>query len=263
MNRVLTAIGLIVVAVYLVFFSPNLIFTAAALTMSVLCYLEFAGLVAQYEIRRPGLFGILQGIAILLRPQDTLFVTTIIVVALLALSLRMGDLRQILTSVSATIFGSFYTFAPWRFAIDLRQISIHLLFFGLATNWIGDTAAYYVGRRWGKHQLAPIVSPKKSWEGAFASVAASVVFGLIYLGRYMTNFLWWEVVLAAIAANVAGQLGDLAESAIKRGAGVKDSGTMLPGHGGILDRVDSSLFALPTVYGIYLILSLIHRGAFL
>ena len=256
MNRVLTAIGLIAVAVYLVFFSPNLVFTAGALAMSVLCYWEFSALVAQYEIRRPGIFGILQGIAILLRPQDTLLITAIILVILLAVSLQMADLRQILPCVSATVFGSFYTFAPWRFAIDLRRISIPLLFFALATTWIGDTAAYYVGRHWGRHKLAPIASPKKSWEGAFASVAASVVFGLVYLGIYMKSFRWWEVVFAAVAANVMGQLGDLVESAIKRGAGVKDSGTMLPGHGGILDRVDSSLFALPTVYALYVVATL-------
>src|SRR5581483_1326584 len=100
----------------------------------------------------------------------------------------------------------------------------------------------------------PVVSPKKSWEGAAASVAGSVVFGLLYLGHFMPRLSWWEITGMALLGNVAGQFGDLAESAIKRGAGVKDSGNLLPGHGGMLDRVDSSLFALPVVYALYLLM---------
>jgi len=128
-----------------------------------------------------------------------------------------------------------------------------LLFFALALNWAGDTTAYYIGRQFGRHKLAPVVSPKKSWEGAFASVAGSVIFGLLYLGHFLPLLPWWEIVIIAILGNIAGQFGDLAESAMKRGAGVKDSSNILPGHGGMLDRVDSSLFALPIVYIIYLV----------
>jgi phosphatidate cytidylyltransferase len=121
--------------------------------------------------------------------------------------------------------------------------------FGLAVNWIGDTAAYYFGRNFGKHKLAPVVSPGKSWEGAAASAAAAVLFGVFALPRFVSIGMW-QGGLIAVAANVAGQMGDLAESAIKRGAGVKDSGKLLPGHGGMLDRVDSSLFSLPVLYAL-------------
>ncbi len=82
--------------------------------------------------------------------------------------------------MASAFLGAFYTFAPWRFAIDLRSISVHLLFFALALNWVGDSAAYYVGRRFGKHKLAPVVSPGKSWEGAIASVVGAVLFGVFY-----------------------------------------------------------------------------------
>ncbi len=119
-------------------------------------------------------------------------------------------------------------------------------------NWSGDTAAYYVGRAIGKHKLSPILSPKKSWEGAIASVAGSLILGLLYLGHFTPDIPLWEIIIMAVVGNVAGQLGDLAESAMKRGAGVKDSGNILPGHGGILDRVDSSLFAIPIIYIIFI-----------
>jgi phosphatidate cytidylyltransferase len=124
------------------------------------------------------------------------------------------------------------------------------LLFGLMVNWMGDTGAYYVGRRWGRHKLAPIVSPGKSWEGAAASALVAVLFGAIYLPMAIPGVSIAMAGVVAVLANAAGQLGDLAESAIKRGAGVKDSGRMLPGHGGMLDRLDSTLFTLPVLWGL-------------
>ncbi len=122
-----------------------------------------------------------------------------------------------------------------------------------STGW-AIRAAYYVGRAIGKHKLAPSVSPGKSREGAIASVIGAIIFGLLYLGHFVPQIPLWQVALMAAIANVAGQFGDLAESAMKRGAGMKDSGTLLPGHGGFLDRLDSSLFALPVVYVLYRVL---------
>jgi len=259
MKRLVTAILLIAAAIYLIFLAPQPVFIAAAMCMGLLCYYEFSGLVAKYGIQKPGVVGVLVGLLILLRPQYTLLGVALLVVAALSFSLRQDDLGQILPQVACAFFGAFYTFAPWRFAADLRRESIHLLFFALALNWVGDTAAYYVGGRFGRHKLAPVVSPKKTWEGAIASIAFSVIFGILYLGNVSRlgsvthKFSWLLIALMASLGNIAGQLGDLAESAIKRGAAVKDSGRMLPGHGGMLDRVDSSLFALPVVYGIYLV----------
>jgi phosphatidate cytidylyltransferase len=257
MQRLITSIGLIVIAAYLIGWAPQQVFIAAALLMSLLGYWEFAQLVRGHAIPRPGIFGVLAGVFILLWPLTPLHgislltIISILTVAAFITSLRYLNLRDVLPQVACAFLGAFYTFAPWRFSIDLRQHSIHLLFFALALNWAGDSTAYYVGRKFGKHKLAPIVSPKKSWEGAIASVIGSVIFGLLYLGRFMPQIAWWNVTLMAVVANIAGQFGDLAESAMKRGAGVKDSGNLLPGHGGILDRVDSSLFALPVVYALY------------
>jgi phosphatidate cytidylyltransferase len=260
MNRLITGIGLLVLALYLIFLAPQPVFLIAAVFYGVVCYWEYSGLVAKHSIPRPGVFGFLAGLLILFWPLHTLpaidFLAGLSLLAVLAFttSLRYPDLREVLPQVACALLGAFYAFAPWRFAIDLRRESVHLLFFALALNWAGDSIAFYVGRRFGRHKLAPLVSPKKSWEGSVASVVGSVVFGVLYLGHFMPSLRWWEIIGLAVAGNVAGQFGDLAESAMKRGAGVKDSGSILPGHGGMLDRVDSSLFALPVIYILFAVI---------
>jgi phosphatidate cytidylyltransferase len=251
MKRVITALGLIAIAAYLIGWAPTPLFIAGALSFGVLCYWEYGGLVVENAIPRPGIAGWLTGLVIVFFPEFTLPGVSILLLCSFVVALRRDNLREVLPQVAAAFMGAFYAFAPWRFAIDLRAISPHLLFFALALNWVGDSAAYYVGRRFGKHKLAPVVSPGKSWEGASASALGAVAFGVLYLGHFVPQIPWWQVALIAALASAAGQLGDLAESALKRGAGVKDSGNLLPGHGGILDRVDSSLFALPVVYVLY------------
>ena len=260
MKRVVTAIALLVLAFYLIFIVGPTGFLIAALVTGLLCYREYDALVAAQGIPRPGVLGALAGVFILVAPllppaaANLLVGLTLALILLCIIGLRLDSLKDILLYAACALFGALYTFAPWRFAVDLRSVSVHLLFFALALNWAGDTSAYYVGRIFGKHPLAPIVSPKKSWEGAAASVAGSVLFGVLYLGYFLPQFPKWEVVTMAVLGNIAGQFGDLAESAIKRGAGVKDSGNLLPGHGGVLDRLDSSLFALPIVLAIYNVL---------
>ncbi len=248
MTRVGTAIGLIAIAAYLIFWAPNWLFLAAAVLMGLLCYLEFSGLVAAHAIERPGVLGILAGILVLLWPEEIVTSLALLIALALTLALRHSDLRSILPLVACTFFACLYAFLPWRFATLLRAESTHWLFFGLALTWVGDTVAYYVGRAFGKHHLAPVISPKKTWEGSVGSVIGSVLFGVLYMYYFVPDAPWWHIALIAVAGNVAGQFGDLSESAMKRGAGVKDTSHMLPGHGGMLDRVDSTLFALPVVY---------------
>lgn len=255
MKRLITAVALLAVAIYLIFWAPSWLFLVAAAVMGLLCYWEYSGLVAGHGIQRPGILGVITGLVILFSPGYDVLGISLLAILSLTVALRNTNLRDVLPQVTCTIFGAIYTFAPWHFGVLLRGISVHWLLFALALNWAGDSAAYYVGRIFGKHRLAPVVSPKKSWEGAIGSVAGSVIFGLLYMGYFMPSVAFWKIVVIAIVANIAGQFGDLAESAIKRGAGVKDSGNLLPGHGGILDRVDSSLFALPVVYSLVLLLS--------
>jgi phosphatidate cytidylyltransferase len=121
-----------------------------------------------------------------------------------------------------------------------------LLMFVLVITWIGDTAAYFVGRAIGKHPLAPVLSPKKSWEGTIASILGALLVAFVF-ARWLTVPLPHLLAMAAVG-NVAGQAGDLLESAYKRSAGVKDSGSLLPGHGGVLDRIDALILAIPVVW---------------
>ncbi len=138
---------------------------------------------------------------------------------------------------------------PLSFAVRLHGWSREgprLLLFALVITWAGDTVAYFVGRAMGKHPFAPHLSPKKTWEGAVASLVGSLLVGYA--------FSWWlsapvpHLLAMAGVGNLAGQAGDLLESAYKRSAGVKDSGALLPGHGGILDRIDALILAIPAVW---------------
>jgi phosphatidate cytidylyltransferase len=122
-----------------------------------------------------------------------------------------------------------------------------------AVVWLGDTAAFYIGRQLGRHRLAPIISPKKTWEGAAANLMAGALAALGW-SLWRLDGVDWGVVAVAAAAGLVGQTGDLVESMFKRGAGVKDSGSLLPGHGGMWDRLDAVLFAAPVLLlGLWLI----------
>jgi phosphatidate cytidylyltransferase len=253
MKRVLTALALIPIVVYVVLWANLWIFLAVLFAVAFLCYREYDEIAAAYGFGAPGLAGAAAGYLLFAWRGDAwLYLVAVALIALVAV-MRMDDLGKALPRAALLVAGVVYIFGAWKCAIPLREISPHWLMYGLALNWVGDSGAYFVGRRLGRHKLAPRVSPKKSWEGSAASVAASVAFGVPYLLRFVEGVTVPHAVAVSVAANVAGQLGDLAESAMKRGAGVKDSGTILPGHGGFLDRVDSTLFALPAIYG-YLLL---------
>ena len=120
--------------------------------------------------------------------------------------------------------------------------------------WITDTAAMEIGKRWGKHKLAPNISPNKTVEGSIAGTLAAVILVSVYAVLVLGINIGIAIIMTLIAS-VLGQVGDLLESALKRWAGVKDSGKILPGHGGILDRFDSMLLSAPFVYIILLIIS--------
>jgi phosphatidate cytidylyltransferase len=244
MKRVLTTLALIPFALYAIFWGPQWFFIAAAIGMALLCYVEYSNIVAAYHIEAPGLPGAIVGLVLFV---DIAYIRLVAIAALI-LSLRRRELANSLAYAAAMTLGAVYIFGAWRCAIDLRAMSPNWVLFALAINWTGDVAAFYVGRAIGRHKLAPRISPGKTMEGAAGSLVAAAAFGVAFA-------YWWPAGLSlslwiglALVTSVAGQLGDLTESALKRGAGMKDSGTLLPGHGGWLDRLDSSLFTLPVVY---------------
>jgi phosphatidate cytidylyltransferase len=155
-------------------------------------------------------------------------------------------LEEMLPALAILGFGVPYLALPLSSLHLLQGIDPWVIVLLLAIVWLGDTAAYYVGSRIGRHKMAPVISPKKSWEGAVASfvvaIAAAAVWDVCRRGRLEPGLL-----VAAAFTAVAAQIGDLVESMLKRSSGVKDSGQMLPGHGGMLDRVDALLFAAPVL----------------
>lgn len=248
MKRVVTALLLIPFFCYIVLWAAPWAFLATVAAVAVLCFREFSELAALHGIGKPGLFGYVAGLLVLLLPgKDGAFFVLIAILAM-SLALRSRQMSKALPDAAVLLLGVAYIFGSLRCAVELRVISPYWLFFALSLNWAGDIAALYVGRMLGRHKLAPEVSPAKSWEGSIGSTVASVIYGALYFPRLLPSVPLAEALGLTVLANIAGQLGDLCESAIKRGAGVKDSGNLLPGHGGWLDRVDSTLFALPVVY---------------
>ena len=133
---------------------------------------------------------------------------------------------------------------PLRELADGREWVILTLF----TIFAADTSAFFVGRAWGRHRLAPTISPSKTWEGAGGGFVGAIAASLILAAIMGLSIPYWQVVVLGVLIAIFSQLGDLAESKFKRAAGVKDSGTLIPGHGGMLDRLDSVVFTIVVVY---------------
>jgi phosphatidate cytidylyltransferase len=185
----------------------------------------------------------------------------ILCLGLLVYCTFLRPVEQVMTDASASIFCLVYIGMTLIALPTLHELSNgpSLVAFLFCVVWAGDIAALYVGRAWGRHKLAPRLSPNKTWEGALGSVAGSLLVtgGLLGLAALLQMWnsaalsypedVWYWLVLAVVV-NIAAQVGDLAESALKRSAGVKDSGTLLPGHGGVLDRIDALLLAAPVLW---------------
>jgi len=169
-------------------------------------------------------------------------------IAVLTLSTRRPFVEA-LPAAGISASGLLLVAFPLTFAIRLHGLGAEgpaLLLFALVITWVGDSAAYFVGRAVGKHPLAPHLSPKKTWEGTVASFVGSLAVALLF-ARWLSVPLPHLLAMAGVG-NAAGQVGDLLESAYKRSAGVKDSGGLLPGHGGVLDRIDALILAIPVVW---------------
>jgi phosphatidate cytidylyltransferase len=251
MKRVLTALLLIPVVYLLVFFAPPVAVRAALGLVALLCLREFF-LLSRFRGFEPfAVLGYGAGAVLVVAPQlpQPAFLIVVCIV-LLVLGLQPSRrLEALFGSAAATLLGLVYVCGPFALAGMLHATNPHWLFLVLLLTWVGDSAAYCVGRTLGRHKLAPSISPGKTWEGTIASALFAVAAGIAYLFYFGPAPV--GVVTAVglcLSVNATGQLGDLAESALKRSARLKDSGTLLPGHGGMLDRMDNFLFAAPTAY---------------
>ena len=244
-----------------------------------------AGFVIEAQMSRLPSQELLRGISMRAHPYLLLAVNAtsvardaVLLAALAFLLAMMGraDLRSSLPGAATSVMGLVYISLPFTLLISVRAraAGAFYVFYLLVVVWVGDILAFLVGRSVGRHKLAPSISPNKSWEGTAASLVGATALGttILFFGNSIVGFLrntnllpaqqasilsvgayppahpLWSYILLSAALNVAAQLGDLVESMLKRGAGVKDSGTILPGHGGMLDRIDALLFAAPVLW---------------
>jgi len=283
-KRVLTAVVLIPVVLLLILRAPLPVLVFVAGVVALLAIHELMHLSEAYgsqPLRIPtyvycGLFFFL--IAIHLGTAD-LSTSSFVYYALsfavfapfifLTLAMNRNDLASAFPAARLSVFAFAYIALPLAFLVQLREQwrGSFLLLYLLLLVWAGDIFAYFIGKPFGRHRMSPRVSPNKTWEGAIASVIASVAVGVLMFHYAQPissalmhahlierqNGIFEElplipVIVLSVVLNVAAQLGDLVESLIKRGAGAKDSGAILPGHGGMLDRVDALLFAAPVLW---------------
>ena len=248
MKRVLTATVLGALALYTVLAAHPILFLIVLAAFAIGTFYEYSKLVEAHGYDANGPVGYAAGLVLLATPRSDLLLVTLVALFGLVLSLRSADFSKVLPSASALVLGLAYAFGTWKCGMLLRDINAYWLLYALVLNWVADTVAFVAGKAFGRHKLAPRLSPGKTWEGAVAGLVGTAIFGVIYLNRLIPEVPPVEALALTVIATIAGQFGDLAESALKRGANVKDSGNLLPGHGGLLDRVDSTLFTLPLVY---------------
>jgi phosphatidate cytidylyltransferase len=266
-KRVLTALVAIPVLLFITFWDVSTLpFKLVAVGGLVLALLEYLQLAYEDQIKPQRTEGILSLVIILLPFVDkTVFqwapaVSVMAVLFVLNLSFLWSQrtIKRMIVTVSVTFFGVAYFgfFGSYFFCLREASNGAWLMLLLYISTWAYDTGGYFIGGRWGKHKLAPQVSPKKSWEGCFGGAALSFV-GLFLLWKFFpTHYQMFDlidVVVLAILLSFFGQVGDLVESVMKRSLSAKDSGSLIPGHGGIFDRIDSLLFNAPVLF-FYLIL---------
>jgi phosphatidate cytidylyltransferase len=287
-KRITTAVVLIPLVLLLVLKAPLYVLALVSGAVAFLAIAEFLKLATHYLVQPLGLatytFVALFFVFVIVASTNRtpLVETTAILYGLalaaalapfvfLTVAMRCADLASGYPAAAASTFAFAYIAIPMALLVAIRQQPAGAIWtiYTLLAVWAGDIFAYFVGKSLGRHRMSPRISPKKTWEGAVASILASVIVGALWIQHApgisaallrtglidRRDGMWgleqphlWPIILLSAVVNVAAQLGDLVESLIKRGAGVKDSGTILPGHGGMLDRIDAMLFAVPVVW---------------
>jgi phosphatidate cytidylyltransferase len=276
--RLLTAAVLIPVVVALVWWAPAIILAGIAAVVAILALVEFLNLgdrvglrafklwtyfctvlifYAQFSLGRLETHTLAGGISMVRDATGgTLSVEAALLIFLFGCVIlglvTKRPLHEILPAISIGSAALLFVVLPFSYIVrldELEPVGRQLVLFTLVLVWAGDMLAYFVGKSLGRVPMAPALSPKKTWEGSMGNVLASMIVAVLF-AKWMQTDVITLLVIAGIA-NIAGQAGDLIESAYKRGAAVKDSGGLLPGHGGMLDRIDSLILATPVVWVLY------------
>lgn len=273
--RILTGAVLIPIVVILVWWGPAAVVAACGAAVTVVALMEFFQLgdgvglrafrkwtaicsvglfYAQYSQGQIETRSIGEGVSLVRDTMNgTVSVEAMLLIflfgaAIIALGTRR-PLHELLGSISISAGALVFIALPFSYLARIDEIENRgreLLLFALCLVWAGDTLAYFVGKSLGRIPMAPALSPKKTWEGAFANLIASLLVAVGFAHWLRMDTL--GLLAIACLANIAGQIGDLLQSTYKRSAGVKDSGALLPGHGGMLDRIDSLVLACPVVW---------------
>jgi len=278
LRRILTAVVLIPIVVALVWWGPAWLLAAVTAGIAILALVEFfnlgeriamrpfrkwtifcaAGLFySQYSLGLVEIHAFAGGYSIVRNAAegvlsiDAVLLVFVFGAAAIALATRWA-LHDVLPALAISSAGLLFVALPFSYLVRINEVNLvgrKLVLFTLGLVWAGDILAYFVGKGLGHIPMAPVLSPKKTWEGALGNMLASLLVG-VFFAKWVGMDAISMLVIAGLA-NIAGQMGDLIESAYKRGAAVKDSSALLPGHGGVLDRIDSLILASPVVWAAY------------
>ena len=270
-KRTITSLWYVSLLMVVVWFGGKPGFTALIVIFGVLAVLEFYRMVATAKVPPLTYFGLVwTAFFILSRNSELLsllevhfnpdLLTPLLLTSALVLSL-IGILARrqkegAFTSWAWTMAGILYIGWLLSHMVALRGlpdsdiVGRNLVFFVLFVTWVSDTTAFFIGRRFGQHKLVPSISPGKTWEGAIGGICGAIAVSTLFFAPtpFQLPLVYWQAILLSALASILGQVGDLVESLLKRNMGVKDSGWLMPGHGGILDRIDSLVFAGTVVY---------------
>jgi phosphatidate cytidylyltransferase len=278
LSRIFTALVLIPIVLGLVWWGPAWLLAAIAALIAILALVEFfdlgeriamrpfrkwtivcaAGLFyAQYSLGLVETHSLAEGYSIVRSAAGGVLSIEAVLLVFIFGAVAIGlvtrwALHEVLPALSISSAGLLFVVLPFSYLVRLNEINLvgrKLVLFTLCLVWAGDILAYFVGRGLGRVPMAPALSPNKTWEGALGNLLASLLVGVFFAKWLQVDAV--EMLVIAGLANIAGQMGDLIESAWKRGAVVKDSSNLLPGHGGVLDRIDSLILASPIVWAAY------------
>jgi phosphatidate cytidylyltransferase len=260
-TRVITAVPLALLVTALIWWGPRWLFLLVLLAVIEIGLYEYFHISRAAGFRGVAWLAYLTGGALCLAQTTGASAARELVLAVLLVSVflatvialfRSATLKEYFGSAASTVFGILYVGFTLSWLFPLRYSATYdgraLTLFLLAVNWAGDAFALFVGRTVGRRLLVPSISPRKTVEGALGGLVGSLLVGWVCsLGFWQTAGLKTVILLSLLVA-ITGQLGDLVESALKRSADLKDSGGLLPGHGGLLDRIDSLVFAVPSLW---------------